>query len=153
MLSQFTRFVVVNNSGSTLTFNNNGRLNLKITRWIVDPVTGDIEYTQLTDDDFAFIAGDSVLDGAEEQTSEIDNTTNLAIGYQIQLEVTHDEGTAADGSFDLFVSGGDATGQLETDASGYDDAEINGLTFVGLLTWHASGLDDEVMRSPVLEVS
>lgn len=152
MVPQFYRFVAVNNSGQTLTYNNNGRLNLKITGWVRDPSTGKITYTQLSDDDFGFGAGDSTVDGGEDLTSEINNTATKYDGLQVQLEVTHDEGLAADGLYDLYLDGGDATGELESDASGYDDAETNVLELIGSLTWHASGADDEVMRSSIFEI-
>ena len=89
MLPQFYQFILVNNSGQTVTFNSNGRLNLKITAWIIDPSTGKITYTQLTDNDFGFVAGQSMADGAERQTDvEFDNTGNLYVGLQVQVEVT-----------------------------------------------------------------
>jgi hypothetical protein len=152
MLSQFYKFVVVNNSGSLLTFNNNGRMNLKITAWFVTPTTGKIDYTVLSDDDLGFEAGGSLANGAEIESTEIDNTSNLFIGIQVQLEITHDEGTAADGTFDIKLSQGDATGELETDATGYGDAEAALLYTVGSLTWEPNGLDDELMRSQVFAV-
>ncbi len=152
MLPRFYRFIVVNNSGQTVTFNNNGRFNLKITGWIIDPSTGNITYTILSDDDLAFIAGDSTINGAEEKTLEIDNTSNLFVGLLVQLEVTHDEGTAADGKFDIYFDGGDATGELSSDASGFADAAANKLQFIGSLTWEPNGLDDEVMRSSAFNV-
>jgi len=151
-LAQFTRFIAVNNTGQTLTYNNNGRLNLKVTAWKWDTTNGDVVYTQLSDDDFGFGAGDSTVDGGEDKTSEIDNTSNEYVGLQVQLEVTHDEGAAADGTYDLYMDNGDATGELASDASGYDDAETNKLRRVGELTWHASGADDEVMRSEVFHI-
>ncbi len=152
MLPKFSRFIVVNNSGQTVTFDSNGRLNLKVTGWIVDPDTGKITYTQLTDDDVNFITTNTLADGSEQLADEIDNTTNLFLGYLVQLEVTHDEGTLADGTFDVFLAQGDTTGELQTDASGYASAELNLLHTVGFLTWESSGLDDEVMRSDVWEV-
>lgn len=152
MLPQFYRFIIVNNSGQTVTFNNNGRFNLKVTHWIIDPSTGKITYTQDADDDLSFIAADSTVDGAEEKSSEIDNTTNKFLGAQVQLEVTHDEGTLADGTFDIYLDGGDATSELASDASGYASAEANKLQFIGSLTWESNGLDDEVMRSSVFNI-
>jgi hypothetical protein len=152
MVPQFYRFVAVNNTGQTLTYNNNGRLNLKITGWVRDPATGKITYTPLSDDDFSFGAGDSTVDGGEDPTSEIDNTTTRYDGLHVQLEVTHDEGTLADGQYDLYLDGGDASGELASDGSGYDDAETNVLELVGSLIWHGSGVDDEVMRSSVFEI-
>ena len=152
-LPQFRQYVVVNNSGQTLTFNSNGRINVKETAWHVNTTTGKVVYTQLADDDLGFIAGSSVADGAEVVgDNEVDNTSDLYLGSQVQLEITHDAGTLADGTFDLYMAQGDATGELETDASGYDSAEANKLYKVGSLTWHSAGVDDEVMRSPVFHI-
>jgi len=152
MLSRFLKFVAVNNTGQTLTYNNNGRLNLKVTGVKWNDTNKQFEGTVLSDDDFGFGAGDSTADGAEDLSSEIDNTSTLYDFFRVQLEVTHDEGTAADGTYDLYLDEGDATGELASDASGYDTAELNGLHFVGSLVWHSSGVDDELMRSPVWEV-
>ena len=128
----------MNNSGQLVTFNANGRFNLKVTHWIVDPDTGKITYTQQGDDDLSFIGGDSTADGAEEKSDEIDNTANKFLGAQVQLEVTHDEGLAADGTFDIYLDGGDATGELASDATGYNNAEANNLQLIGSLTWEAN---------------
>lgn len=152
MLPQFYRVIAVNNTGQTITYNNNGRLNLKMTAWKWNTTDGDITETQLADDDFSFVAASSTADGGEDKTDEIDNTTNEYVGLQVQLEVTHDEGTAADGTYDLYLDGGDASGELASDASGYDDAETNVLHFIGNLAWHASGADDEVMRSLIIDL-
>jgi len=148
MLPQFRTYVLVNNSGQTLDFDANGRVNLKETAWFITPSTGKIDYTQLADDDMGFTATDTITNGSEIiSTAELDNTSNLYIGSQLQLEITHDAGGLADGTFDLYISTGDATTELETDASGYDSAELNKLKQIDSLTWHASGLDDELMRS------
>lgn len=152
MLPQYSRYVVVNSSSQTVTYNSGGRLNLKITGIYFDSANGKVAYEQLSDDDFGFGAGDSLADGAETKTSEIDNTSNRYVGHQVQLEVTHDEGEAADGTFELYLDGGDASGELRSDATGYDDAETNVLRWVGRLKWHSSGLDDELMRSKVINV-
>lgn len=151
-LSQFTVFVVVNQSGQTVTYSAGGRFNLKVTGWFIDPSTGKITYAQLSDDDLSFTTG-TLVNGAELQSSEIDNaTTTKYLGYQVQLEVTHDAGGLADGTFDIYMDGGDATGELMTDATGYADAEASGLTHIGSLTWESNGQDDEVMRSEVFNV-
>ena len=153
MLAQFFKIIVVTNSTLTVTYNNNGRFNLKLTGWIVDPTTGKITYTQLADDDLGFTTGGTLVDGAEIEGSEVDNSTTAKyLGMQAQLEVIHDEGTGADGTFDLYLSTGDATGELQSDATGYDSAEINLLRFIGPLTWHDAGADDEIMRSDTFEI-
>ena len=152
MPSRFFKIIIVNNSGQTLTYNNNGRINLKIGGASISAARKSI-VTSLTDDACGFTTGGSLADGAEILSAvEYDNTSVGYLGYQVQLEITHDEGAAADGTFDLYVSGGDATGELVSDASGYDSAELNKLRQIGSLTWHASGVDDEVMRSEVLSI-
>lgn len=152
MIPRFYSFVVVNNSGQTLSYDANGRLNLKVTGFIIDPDTGKVTYSVLSDDDFGFGSTDTLSDGAELESTEIDNTSNLYTGLLVQLEVTHDEGAAADGRFDLYLSAGDATGEKETDASGYDDAETSSLEFVGYVLWQSAMADDEVGRSRLIEL-
>jgi hypothetical protein len=151
-LPQFYRIIAYNDTGQTITYDNNGRLNVKMTAWKWDTSNGDIVYTQLSDDALGFGAGDSTAAGAEDKSSEIDNTSNEYVGLQVQLEVTHDEGAAADGYYRLYLDGGDATGELASDATGYDDAATNGLRLIGALKWHSSGDDDELMRSEVFEI-
>lgn len=153
MLPQFRRFILVNNSGQLLTFNDNGRINIKETAWHWNTTDGKVVYTQLADDDLGFEAGSSLADGAEIVGDvEINNTSNKYVGSQVQIEITHDEGTLADDTFDLYMAQGDATGELETDGSGYASAEANKLEPVGSLVWEPNGLDDELMRSPVFEI-
>ena len=152
MINQFYKFVLVNNSGQLLTYEYNGRLNLKMTGVIVTPATGKLAYANLGDDAFGFIAASTLAYTAEIESTEIDNTSNLYINLLVQVEVTHDEGAAADGTFDLYYSSGDATGELEVDADGYNSAELNKLTFVGSLVWESTAVDDELVRSPVFTV-
>ena len=152
MLPRFYRFIIVNNSGQTMTYNDNARYNLLVTHWIITPSTGLIAYTQDVDDDLSFAGGSSTADGGEDLSDEIDNTSNLFEGALVQLAATHDAGGLADGTFDIYLDGGEATGQLASDASGYASAEANKLQFIGSLTWESNGLDDEVMYSPVFNV-
>ena len=152
MLPRFFRIRVFNNSGQTVTFNNNGRFNLKAWGWIVNPTTGKITYTQISDDDLSFIAASFVAAGDEETSDEIDNTTTLFLGLLIQLEVTHDEGAAADGTFNLHLDSGDASGELQSDASGFTNSEVNKIQSIGPLIWDGSRGDDEVVRSDTIHI-
>jgi len=152
-LPQFRKYILVNNSGQTITFNNNGRINIKETAIHFNTTTGKVVYTQLADDDLGFIAGQADTNGSERVgDNEVDNTSNLYVESQVQVEITHDEGTLADGTFDLYMAMGDASGELETDASGYASAEANKLHILGSLIWESNGLDDEVMRSQIFHI-
>jgi len=153
MLPLIRKWVVVNNSGQLLTWTAGGRINVKETAWFITPATGKIDYTTLTDDDLGFVSGQSVADGSEVVgDNEVSNASDLYLGSLVQLEITHDEGLAADGTFDLYLAEGDLTGELQTDASGYANAEGNLLFRVGSLTWESNGLDDEIMRSEVFNI-
>ena len=152
MLPQFYKLVVVNKSGQDNVYNDDGRLNMKITEWYIDPNTGTIVYNQRSDDDMGLIAGQTIANNGERLTSEVDNTSNKYVGAQIQLEVTHSAGAAADGTFDIYMAAGDATGELPTDANGYVDAESNKLEFVGSLFWLTGGSNDDLQRSPVFNI-
>jgi hypothetical protein len=152
-LPQFRKFILVNNSGQDLTFNNNGRVNIKETAIHFNTVDGKVVYTQLPDDDLGFIAASDITFGAEiVGDNEVDNTSTTYVQSQIQIEITHDEGLAADGVFDLYMAMGDASGELETDASGYVSAEANNLRFIGSLTWESSAADDDLMRSEIFTI-
>jgi hypothetical protein len=151
-LPRFRKFILVNNSGSLLSFTPGGRINIKETTIHYNLSTGKLIYTVLADDDLGFASG-TLANGAEiVGDNEVDNTSNLFISSQVQIEITHDEGTAADGTFDLYMVSGDATGELESDANGYASAEANKLDIIGSLTWEPSGLDDEVMRSQTFNI-
>lgn len=152
MLPQFRRYVLVNNSGQTITFNNNGRINIKETCYRFN-TAGEMEYIPLADNDLGFGAGDAIINGAEIiPIFPISNVQTRYVGSQIQIEITHDEGTLAVGTFDLYLAQGDAAAEMETTGSGYASAEGNRLEPIGSLYWEPNGLDDEIMRSPIFEI-
>jgi hypothetical protein len=148
MIPRFWRVIVYNDSGQTVSYDTNGRFNVKVTGVHIDPTTLKVTYTQLTDDDCSFVATSTVADGGEVKTDEIDNaSSSLYIGLIIQVEVTHDAGSAADGAFHVFFDGGEATAQLASDAAAYDDAKSAGLQPLGTVPWSSSYVDDELARS------
>lgn len=145
-LGQFYRFHIVNNSGQTVTFDNNGRITVHIQPVFIDPATGKITYS--SDESLALLAGgESVADGAFLKTDEQDNSGNVFPDALVAVEVTHDEGTAADGTFDIFYESHLQTGELPSDQTGFADPEASGLTSVGSLIWEPNGQDDEIMES------
>ncbi len=154
-LPQFFRFVIVNATGQTITFNANGRILIKMWGLLIDPTTGLAVYTELTEseDDMGFIAGQSISNGSElVGDNEIDNTVLKYIGLQAQMKITHDEGALAEGAFNLHISVGDAVGDLQTDASGYAGVAQAGLLFVGPLIWPDSLSDDNVVLSNMITI-
>lgn len=147
MLGEYYQIIVVNNSGQTVTYDApaNGRINLAIQGVYVDPATGKPSYNAVSPTN-AFGAADSVANGGNWEFGEIDNSSTLYPNALVTLSVTHDEGAAAAGTFDLYYESG-ATGALPSDGSAYSDPETNGLQFIGSLIWDASPDDDQVMYS------
>ena len=152
MLPQFRKYILFNNSGQQLDYDANGRINIKETCYYFN-TAGEMVYAPLVDDDLMFLPTSTLADGAEQEgDNTIDNTQTRYVGSHLQIEVTHDEGAAADGTFDLYMAQGDAIGQLETDGSGYNNAEANKLEPIGSLTWENNAGDDDVQRSPIFEI-
>lgn len=151
------RFVIVNNSGETLTFTQNGRLNVTIRGWFIDPSTGKVtnESIVAAEESLEFdSSGETIVNGGEVIFPEHVNTSNKHLGLQVTFAMTHDEHTAvvAGASMDLYISAGSATGVLPTDQTGYASAEANGLQFVGSMPVEPNGADDDVTLSNVFNL-
>ncbi len=152
MLAQFYKYILVNNTDAPIDYDGGGRVGITQEGWIIDPSTGKITYTAIADDDFGFGVGDTIADGVEVISSLVDNTTTKYLGTQVQIEVTHDSGTAAVDTFDLYIAEGNASGDLQTEADGYDSAENGKLRFVGSLNWDETATNGQVIRSPVFNL-
>ena len=162
MLPQFFRFVVFNNTGVTNTYNDGGIITLKHTGIYVAPSTGLLTYAGFTVDTMNFDTDRSMADGGEVyddsslcHSAEIDNSSSLYINTLVQLEVTHSLAATASGTFDIYLSTGTTTAELQTDvayADGYADAETNKLHFVGSLTWPAGTTNDDLLISPTFTI-
>jgi hypothetical protein len=153
MLHKYYKFVIVNNSGQTVTHGaGTGDLLLRVTGVYVVPSTGLLAYDIFTPDECGFDATDTWANGAEVESSEIDNATNKYINALVKIEVEHTLAATAEGSFDIYYTGGDATGALETDADGYNSAESMKLTFIGSLTWPTGVTNNESLLSPTFTI-
>ena len=150
MLPLFRTYILVNNSGQTLSFSGGGRIIIRETAWKL--TAGVLDPTVLTEDDLGFTTG-TLTDGSEIIGDvQLDNSSDLYWGSQVQIEIKHDAGTAADGTFDLYMAEGNVTGELSSDADGYADAESSDLYNVGSLTWQSDGQNGETMRSQAFAI-
>lgn len=151
-LPQFWRWVLVNNSGVDLTFTGGGRITIREAGLNDDTTNGLTDYNVQADDDLGFTTG-TLADGAEIVGDvERDNTIDKFTGSQGEIEVTHDGGTAANGTFDLYVSTGFTSGNLQSNASGYLSAKDNKLDFVQSLNWTAAALNGEKLVSNLFHI-
>lgn len=155
MLQQYTKIIVVNNSGNSNVFDNGGTILLRFSGVYVVPSTGLLAYDAFIEDAMQFDAGRSIADGGEVyddaslcHSADYDNTSNKYINALVQLEVKHSGATGATGSWDIYKAGSDAANTMETDNAAYIDAESNKLAFVGSLFWPAGLTDDDIVTSP-----
>lgn len=144
MLGKFYRIHVVNNSGQTVTGAEGGVIEVRITPVQMTPKTGKLFYGGVVVED---IVGTATADGDDVKTAEQDNSTDLFPNALVALEVKHDEGAAADGTFDIYYESGAGASSLPSDQDGYSDPETNAMTFIGSLIWDASPSDDETLMS------
>jgi len=124
MIGQFNKFVIVNNTGYTITFNDGGDIDLSVIGFNITPATGKIAYAGGGSETFGFTTGSSLADGAEiVGTTEFDNTSDLCLGYLVEMDVAHDlAASCTGGTIDLYLATGTVTEECQTDASGYQDA-------------------------------
>ena len=138
MNAKYFRIVLVNRTGVTMTYNDGARINAIVGGFHVSPTTGKLTYDGGETETFAFTTDESLAEGAELiGETEFCNSTSLNLGWQVDLDITHDLGASTDGTIDIYLSTGSGTGALQTDMSGYIDAETNlaANNFVGSMPW------------------
>ncbi len=133
MLNQYYRFHIVNNSGQTVTYDTaGGRIVLHVQPFYINPSTGKIVYSG-NSSIAVLTGGNTVANGGFIKTAEQDNSSDLFLGALVSVEVKHDEGAAAEGTFDIYYESHLQSGFLPSDHDGFSDPETNGLTSVGSL--------------------
>lgn len=100
MLPKYYRFRILWVADQTLTFNNGARVSITFVKWKLS--AGNLVYSAEGSDDFAFIAGDTIATGGEEEATKIDNSSDLYWGLHGTLEVTADQ-DSTDGTMYLYV--------------------------------------------------
>ena len=149
MIGQYNRFVIVNNSGYTLTYNDGARITLNVIGYYINPSTGKIAYNTVGADTCGFTASSSLANGEEIiSSSEYANATDLYLGYLVEMDITHDlAASCAGGTCDLYLATGTSSGAVQTDATGYLAAETNKLPLVGTLTFPTGLTNDDRLFS------
>lgn len=125
MLPKAYVFTLVNNTGVTATFDEGARLSLRITQWKFNS-SGALVYNTTVVDPMNFVAGQTILNGGQNNSNDFDNSSDLFLGLNGVLEVTHDLATA-DGRWDLFIQGSDSNGNFPEGTDLFDieqDADI-----------------------------
>jgi len=131
MLPKYYRFWIVNNSAQTLTYDNDARLELRVTPWKFTSA-GAVSYgTTIVDTATLLTTGQNIANGASREAAVVDNTSNLYIGLHGYLECKHDVDTAAGARIDLWVEFSDDNTNWPSDCDDFDD-EADGIWVTAL---------------------
>ena len=121
MLPKFYRFRILWEADQTLTFNNDARIEIDVQTWKMD---GDaLEYGTLIEDDFGFVAGQSMADDAERESDVYDNTARLDMGFEGTLKVIADQ-DSTDGTMSLFLEKSDLDAKWPSDEADFDIQDL-----------------------------
>ncbi len=101
MLPEFYRFIVLNSTDQTLTYDNAARIELSITPWKME--SGAMVQGPIISDTTVFLnVGDTLIATGIATGSIIDNTSNLYIGFTGTFYGKADV-SGTDGTLDLYV--------------------------------------------------
>ena len=101
MLPEFYRFRVLNSTDQTLTYNNAARIEVHVTPWKM--TSGAMAQGALIEETASLLTTAGTLAAAAQaEGSEIDNTTNLYIGFTGLFYCIADV-TSTDGTMDLYL--------------------------------------------------
>ncbi len=101
MLPEFYRFIVLNSTDQTLTYNSNARIEIHITPWKMS--SGAMAQGTVISDTTSFLdEGESVAAAATVIGTTIDNTSDLFIGFTGTFYALADQ-NSTDGTLDLYM--------------------------------------------------
>ena len=137
MLPKYYRFRLKWDADQTLTYNNDARVSITFIQWKL--VNGVLTYNSEQSDDFGFGAGDTIADEGEEESSVVDNSSDLYWGLHGTLEVTADV-SSTDGTMYLYVE--ESTDNVDW-PSDQADFDISDLTLLCALPMSTDAVDED----------
>ncbi len=135
MLNKVWRLRMINETGSTMTFDGAARIAIRIMGWKIS--SGNLTYGTVITEDLGFSAGETIVDNGEVEGTVVDNSSNLFWGLNGTFEITHDL-DAAVGECRLYLEHSDADANWPSDS---DDFVINDLIQIAVLDIDNSGVD------------
>ncbi len=117
MLPKYYRFRILWEADQTLTYNNGARVSIRVLPWKM--TTGALVYGTVITDDFDFGAGETIADDEEEESTVVDNTSNLYLGFEGFLKVIADQ-NSTDGTMSLFLEKSDDNSNWPSDLADFD---------------------------------
>lgn len=135
MLAKFWRLRFINETGQTMTYNDGARIAIRAMPWKLS--SGNLTYGTVITEDLGFGAGDTIADDGQEESTVVDNSSNLYWGVNGTFEITHDL-DAASGDCKLYLEESDNNGNWPSDS---DDFAITDLRLISVLPIDNSDVD------------
>lgn len=146
MLPKYYRLRVLNSTDQTLTYNNDARVNVRMSPWKL--VSGNLSYGTTITDDMGFEAAGTIAAAGESEGDVQDNTSNLYWGLNGFFEVIADA-DSTDGTVYLYLEESDDNSNWPSDA---DDFVIDKhMTLVAALALSTDAVDEDASMNFVIE--
>lgn len=121
MLPKFYRFRCLWEADQTLTYANGARVEIDVQPWKMTSA-GALSYGTLIEDNFGFTSG-TIVDDGQVESSVIDNTSNLHLGFEGTLKVIADV-DSTDGTMTLFIEKSDLNDKWPSDLADFDIQDL-----------------------------
>ena len=117
MLAKYYRLRLLWSADQTLTFNEGAYIAIRILPWKL--VDGVLTYGTVITEDMGFEAGETIVTTGEEESSVVDNTSNLYWGVKGTFKMCADV-TSTDGIGYLFLEESDDNSTWPSDMTDFD---------------------------------
>ena len=146
MLAKYYRLRVLNSTDQTLTYDNDARINVRMSPWKL--VSGALSYGTTIVDDLGFDAGETIAANAESEGDVQDNTSNLYWGINGFFEVIADA-DSTDGTIYLYLEESDDQTNWPSDGADFDITKH--MILVAALNLSTLAVDQDASMNFVIE--
>jgi len=146
MLAKYYRLRVLNDTDQILTFNNDARINVRMSPWKL--VAGVLSYGATITDDMGFVAAGTIAIGAESEGDVTDNTANLYWGINGFFEVIADV-NSTDGTVYLYLEESDDNANWPSDGADFNIEKH--MILVAALNMSTLAVDQDASMNFIIE--
>ena len=114
-----------------MTYNNGARVEIDAQCWKF--TDGALVYNTLIEDDFGFAAADTIANNGQEESTVINNTITLNLGFDGTLKVIADQ-NSTDGKMTLFLERSDLDANWPSDLADFDIQDLTVLCVLPMST-------------------
>lgn len=146
MLPKYYRLRVLNSTDQTLTYNNDARINVRMSPWKL--VSGAISYGTTITDDMGFEAASTIAAAGQSEGDVQDNTSNLYFGINGFLEVIADA-DSTDGTIYLYIEESDDDTNWPSDGADFDIEKH--MILIAALNMSTTAVDQDASTNFIIE--